>query len=64
MVVLQTSSMVRPKKFDTKKSSDIDTRPFYLMIIFPKDNEKVTVQKGMFIFQMLGSLVSKLLRQL
>ena len=37
-----------------KKSSDIDTRPFYLMIIFPKDNEKVTVQKGMFIFQNIG----------
>lgn len=37
-----------------KKSSDIDTRPFYLMIIFPKDNEKVTVQKGMFIFQNVG----------
>lgn len=37
-----------------KKSSDIDTRAFYLMIIFPKDNEKVTVQKGMFIFQNVG----------
>ena len=37
-----------------KKSSDIDTRPFYLMIVFPKDNEKVTVQKGMFIFQNVG----------
>lgn len=37
-----------------KKSSDIDIRPFYLMIIFPKDNEKVTVQKGLFIFQNVG----------
>ena len=37
-----------------KKSSDIDIRPFYLMIIFPKDNEKVIVQKGMFIFQNVG----------
>ncbi len=37
-----------------KKLSDIDTRPFYLMIIFPKDNEKVTVQKGMFLFQNVG----------
>lgn len=37
-----------------KKSSDIDTRPFYLMIVFPKDNDKVTVQKGMFIFQNVG----------
>ena len=45
-----TTEKVRYKK----KSSDIDTRPFYLMIIFPKDNEKVTVQKGMFIFQNVG----------
>lgn len=37
-----------------KQSSDIDTRPFYLMIIFPKDNNRVTVQKGMFIFQNVG----------
>lgn len=37
-----------------KTSSDIDTRPFYLMIVFPKDNKKVTVQKGMFIFQNVG----------
>lgn len=37
-----------------KKSSDIDTRPFYLMVIFPKDNERVTVQKGLFIFQNVG----------
>ena len=37
-----------------KKTSDIDIRPFYLMIIFPKDNEQVIVQKGMFIFQNVG----------
>lgn len=39
-----------------KKASDIDTRPFYLFIIFPKDNKKVTVQKGMLIFQNVGPL--------
>lgn len=37
-----------------KKTSDIDTRPFYLMIIFPKDSDKVVVQKGLFIFQNVG----------
>lgn len=37
-----------------KKASDIDVRPFYLAIVFPKDNQKVTVQKGMFIFQNVG----------
>lgn len=37
-----------------KKSSDIDTRPFYLMVIFPKDSENVAVQKGLFIFQNVG----------
>ncbi len=37
-----------------KKSSDIDARPFYLMIVLPKDSEKVIVQKGMFIFQNVG----------
>lgn len=37
-----------------KKLSDIDTRPFYFMVIFPKDNEQVTVQKGLFIFQNVG----------
>lgn len=45
-----TTQKVRYKK----KSSDIDTRPFYLMVIFPKDSEKVVVQKGMFIFQNVG----------
>lgn len=37
-----------------KQASDIDTRPFYLMMVFPKDSEKVIVQKGMFIFQNVG----------
>lgn len=37
-----------------KKSSDIDTRPFYLMVVFPKDSERVVVQKGLFIFQNVG----------
>lgn len=37
-----------------KTSSDIDTRPFYLMIVFPKDSSNVIVQKGMFIFQNVG----------
>lgn len=37
-----------------KKASDIDVRPFYLAIVFPKDNQKVTVQKGMLIFQNVG----------
>lgn len=37
-----------------KKSSDIDTRPFYFMVIFPKDSENVTVQNGLFIFQNVG----------
>lgn len=37
-----------------KKASDIEIRPLYLMIILPKDNSKVVVQKGMFIFQNAG----------
>ena len=37
-----------------KKLSDIDIRPFYLMVVFPKDNASVTVQKGLFIFQNVG----------
>lgn len=37
-----------------KKSSDIDTRQFYLMVVFPKDSDKVVVQKGLFIFQNVG----------
>ncbi len=37
-----------------KKTSDIDVRPFYLMVVFPKDNEQAIVQKGMFVFQNVG----------
>lgn len=37
-----------------KKASDIDTKPFYLMIVFPKDSYNTKVQKGMFIFQNVG----------
>ena len=37
-----------------KLSSDIDTRPFYLMIIFPKSSNSVIVQKGMLFFQNVG----------
>lgn len=37
-----------------KEASDIDVRPFYLMIVFPKDNKEIVVQKGMFIFQNVG----------
>lgn len=37
-----------------KRSSDIDTRPFYLIVIFPKDTKQVIVQKGLFIFQNVG----------
>lgn len=45
---------------DTKKvkfsisSTDIETRPFYVFVIVPKDSENVTVQKGMLIFQNVG----------
>lgn len=38
----------------SKSSTDIDTRPFYVFVIIPKDSEKVTVQKGMLIFQNVG----------
>ena len=45
----------KTEKLKFKKSaSDIDTKPFYLAVVFPKDNEKVTVQKGLFIFQNVG----------
>ena len=37
-----------------KKATDIDIRPFYLMIIIPKDSSDLKVQKGMFFFQNLG----------
>ena len=38
----------------TKSATDIDTRPFYVFVIVPKDSENVTVQKGMLIFQNVG----------
>ena len=37
-----------------KQASDIDIRPFYLMVVFPKDSKKTIVQKGLFIFQNIG----------
>lgn len=37
-----------------KKSTDIDTRPFYVFVVIPKDSEKVVVQKGILIFQNVG----------
>lgn len=37
-----------------KSASDLDIKPFYLMIVFPKDDGKVKVNKGMFIFQNCG----------
>ena len=37
-----------------KKENDIDVRPFYLMIVFPKDHNDLKVQKGIFIFQNNG----------
>ncbi len=37
-----------------KQASDIENKPFYLMIVFPKDSKQVSVQKGMFIFQNVG----------
>lgn len=38
-----------------KKTTDADFKQFYLMVVFPKDNSKVTVQRGLFIFQNIGS---------
>lgn len=38
----------------TKSSTDIDTRPFYVFVIVPKDSEDIAVQKGMLIFQNIG----------
>lgn len=37
-----------------KSSTDIDTRPFYVFVIVPKDSENIKVQKGMLIFQNVG----------
>ena len=38
----------------SKKTTDIDIRPFYLMIIIPKDSSDLKIQKGIFFFQNLG----------
>ena len=38
----------------TKTASDIETRPFFVFVVIPKDNDRVTVQKGMLIFQNVG----------
>lgn len=37
-----------------KSPSDIEIRPFFLYILLPKDSSKVTVNKGMFLFQNEG----------
>lgn len=37
-----------------KSSTDIDTRPFYVFVIVPRDSDTVKVQKGMLIFQNIG----------
>ena len=39
-----------------KRASDIDAHPFYLAIVFPKDNGDIIVQKGMLLFQNNGPL--------
>lgn len=37
-----------------RTNSQADIKDFYLMIIIPKDNDKVTVQKGLMFFQNIG----------
>ena len=37
-----------------KEASDIELRPFYLYVVFPRDSSEVTVNKGMFLFQNEG----------
>lgn len=37
-----------------KEASDIELRPFYLYVVFPRDSSAVTVNKGMFLFQNEG----------
>lgn len=37
-----------------KRASDIETRPFFVFVVIPKDNDCVTVQKGMLLFQNVG----------
>lgn len=38
----------------SKTVTDIELRPFYLYIILPKDSERISVNKGMFLFQNEG----------
>ena len=38
-----------------KSASDVETRPFFVFVVIPKDNDRVTVQKGMLIFQNVGA---------
>lgn len=38
-----------------KKPTEAERRPFYFFIVIPKDNDRVTVQKGMFFFQNVGT---------
>lgn len=37
-----------------KKANDVEEKPFYLFVVFPKDSPSVKVQKGIFIFQNVG----------
>lgn len=37
-----------------KSASESEVRPFYMFIVFPKDNEKVKVEKGMIFYQNIG----------
>lgn len=39
----------------SKKPKDVDFKQFYFIIVFPKDSTETQVQKGMFIFQNIGS---------
>lgn len=38
-----------------KRANDIEIRPFYIYVVFPKDSKTLKVQKGMLIFQNIGS---------
>lgn len=38
----------------SKAASDIDTRPFYVFVIVPKNTKEIEVQKGLLIFQNVG----------
>lgn len=43
----------KAKKLD-KKPTDIELRPFFLYVVFPRDSAEITVNKGMFLFQNEG----------